>query len=595
MSKDNWKTVGKRPRAGMLAPLFSVYSKDSMGIGDFCDLKLLVDLVAKMGGSILQLLPMNETGPIFCPYDAISSFALEPVYISFRGTAATKSKLIKAEVDKIRKMFPCGLSHVNYGVKDSKHRLLHMLFKKDGHDSKEYKLFKKDNSYWLDDFALFKAIKKEQGARPWYEWDEGYRNRDVGALEAFRKEHAEELDFQKWVQWVAFEQYKEAKSYAESKRVLICGDLPILTSRDSADVWAHPQFFKLDFAAGAPPDMYCAKGQRWGMPTYDWEAIAADGYRYIKEKLKFAENFYDILRIDHAVGLFRIWSIPYNEPLENEGLNGVFDPADEKEWGPHGKQILSILCGSTKMLLVAEDLGMIPKICPETLKEFEVPGNDVQRWTKDWNIKHDFLEPQAYRRYAVSMLSTHDTTNWAAWWENEAGTIDEALFIRKCGDRGIDYASVKDKLFDPSHSGHGRLRWLGGIASKDNLAYILGKRPEELADFIDIYENTCREKEKLWKKLGMKGPMRESSGAEAVGAALGITLNSRSIFCIELLIDYLYLADIFKGDPYKYRINRPGTISRENWSLVVPVGLEELLKHRACGQIKKMIGASNRI
>ena len=129
----------------------------------------------------------------------------------------------------------------------------------------------------------------------------------------------------------------------------------MLVSRDSADVWAHPDFFKLEFAAGAPVDMYCAKGQRWGMPTHNWDRIRSDNFTYVKEKLKVAENFYDILRIDHVVGLFRIWSIPYNEPQETQGLNGFFDPGDENAWGPHGRDLLSILQKSSSLSLCAED------------------------------------------------------------------------------------------------------------------------------------------------------------------------------------------------------------------------------------------------
>jgi 4-alpha-glucanotransferase len=403
-----------------------------------------------------------------------------------------------------------------------------------------------------------------------------------------------EIEFQAWLQWFAFKQFKGLKAYAGSKGVLIKGDLPILVSRDSADVWAHPEFFNLDFAAGAPPDMYCAKGQRWGMPTYNWERIADDGYRYLKEKLRYAENFYDILRIDHVVGLFRIWSIPYSEPLENQGLNGFFDPKDEGAWEAHGRQILSVITNSTNMIILAEDLGVIPKSCPKTLEEFGIPGNDVQRWTKDWKLRHDFLEPQDYRFFSVSMLSTHDTTNWPAWWENEAGTVDEGLFVRRCKERGIDYDYVKPKLFNEAQSRHGRLRWLNSISSVDLLVGILNKRKEELADFIDIYENTYKEKEKLWKHLGLEGQMREKCDADILASALKLTLESRSVFCIQLLTDWLCLTDIFKGDPYQYRINTPGTISDKNWSLVIPLALEDLLKHKVCRRIRTMIESCDR-
>ncbi|MDD3905295.1 MAG: 4-alpha-glucanotransferase [Candidatus Omnitrophica bacterium] len=594
--KNNWKHIGKARRAGVLAPLFSVYSRKSAGIGDFNDLKMLCDWCKEASFSILQLLPMNEVGSAFCPYDAVSSFALEPMYIALSDFQGSADKGAKFRIDTFRKKFPTGAKNVDYAVKSAKIALLKEIFSSDGKNyaSKNFNKFISDNEYWLDDFALFKVLKAYHEGRPWYEWAEGYKNRDFAKLDSFRKEHAGDIDFEKWIQWIAYEQFKTAKEYAASKGIAICGDLPILTSRDSADVWAHPDFFKLDFSAGAPPDMYCAKGQRWGMPTYNWGAISGDGYRYIKEKLAFAENFYDMIRIDHVVGLFRIWSIPYNDPAINEGLNGVFDPADENVWTSHGRDILAAMLDGTSMLFCAEDLGMIPRDCPETLKDMEIPGNDVQRWVKDWAVSHDFLTPKEYRQYSVAMLSTHDTTNWAAWWENEAGTVDEALFIRRAASRGIDYEKAKALLFDPARSKHGRLRWLDRITSVDILADILGKRREEIADFADMYENTYREKEKLWARLGFTGPMEEKSKPEIVEKALNITLRSRSVFCIELLNDYLYLAGIFKGDPYQVRINRPGTVNGSNWSLVIPMSLEELLKDKMNAKIKAMVAISGR-
>lgn len=590
MPKNNWTKIGKSRRAGLLAPLFSVYSRNSIGIGDLADLKFLVDWCEKIGCSILQLLPMNETGPTNCPYDAVSSFALEPVYISLED-----APLFKKRIGDLKSAFPTGKAHVDYAIKDAKLGILRDIYAKERiKESEDFKKFIRDNAYWIDDFALFKALKERYEGRPWYEWPDAYRNRDRRSLESFRKEYAREVEFQKWTQWSAFGQFREARAYAGSKGVFICGDLPILISRDSADVWAHPEFFKLEFAAGAPPDMYCAKGQRWGMPTYNWEAISADSFRYLKAKLKFAENFYDILRVDHVVGLFRIWSIPYNEPQANEGLNGSFDPPDENVWREHGSSILSVMCAATSMLLLAEDLGMIPKACPETLKELGIPGNDVQRWTKDWATRHDFLPPREYRELSVAMLSTHDTTNWAAWWENEAGTVDEELFVRRSRERGIDCAAVRDKLFDKTLSKHGRLRWLESVESVDYLVGILGKPEQDVKDFIDMYQNTYAEKEKLWKRLKLKGPMREKSDRTIVAAALKTTLASRSIFSIELLVDYLGIADVFKGDPYDYRINRPGTISKNNWSLVTPIPLEDLLKHTANKNIKEMFVSSGR-
>ena len=594
-SRDKWKKISPVRRAGVLAPLFSVYSRESAGIGELTDLKLLVDWCVRTRISIIQLLPLNAVGGFFCPYDSVSSFALEPAYLSLDALPAAKKSAIKKAISSLKQQFSCPTRHVDYRIKYEKINLLWEMFSLDSDSSAAgFKQYQHKNAYWLDDFALFMVLKDHHQQRPWYEWDEAYKKRQTEALARFRREHSKEITFQMWVQWQLYRQLCGVKKYAATKKVLLKGDLPILVSRDSADVWVHPEYFKLECAAGAPPDMYAAKGQRWGMPTYHWERIAKDGYRYLREKLRYAQHFYDCLRVDHVVGLFRIWSIPYNDDRVNQGLHGFFDPKDEHHWGAHGSKLISVMLEATDMLLCAEDLGVIPKACTETLSNLGIPGNDVQRWVKDWNHRHDFLSASEYRGLSVAMLSTHDTTNWPAWWENEAGTVDEGQFVRRCFERGISFQHVKDKLFDPHRSRHGRLRWHEDISSVDILLWNLGKKREEVGDFIEMYLNSYREKEKLWKHLGLSGHMREACDPEIVKAALNITLTSRAIFCIETILDWLNLGGIFKGDPYQYRINTPGTTSPINWSLRLPLPLEDLLKHQVCSDIKKLIKSSGR-
>jgi 4-alpha-glucanotransferase len=587
ISKDNWMRVGFKKRAGVLIPLFTVYSKNSYGVGDLGDLKLIIDWAKSTANSIVQLLPMNEVGPLFCPYDALSSFALEPAYICLKDFSEISGK-------KFTSSFADD-GFVDYALKAEKVQLLWEVYlATDLSEAFDFEEFQRKNSYWLLDFALFKVLKDYHQGKPWYEWEPNFKNRQPEVLREFQQDNIEKITFQMWLQWVLFKQFKEVSGYAARNNIFIKGDLPVLVSRDSADVWSHLDFFKLDFAAGAPPDMYAALGQRWGMPTYNWEAIAKDNYRYIKEKLKYAQEFYNILRIDHVVGLFRIWSIPYNDLEQNQGVNGTFDPFDEHCWAEHGRKILKVLLENTQMLLCAEDLGVIPRCCTDTLNEFGIPGNDVQRWVKDWNVRHDFLGPQEYRVLAVAMLSTHDTTNWKAWWQYEAGSVDEALFIRKCNERKIDFARVNLKLFDAPLSFHGRLRWKKEIDCIDKLLWELGKSREEVRDFIELYENTYGEKEKLWKLLDCPGAMAEVASADLLAKVIKFILNSRAIFCINSIRDYLGLADIFKGDPYQYRVNVPGTISPKNWSLRLPFSLEEMLKHPVNQQIYKMVVDSGR-
>ena len=593
-SSAKWKRLGTQRRSGVLVPLFSVYSKNSVGIGEYRDLKILVDWCAETGNSILQLLPMNDVGPLFCPYDSTSSFALEPMYVSLELVLADPAHPLAKKISALKKKFPAGKSHVNYRIKEEKLRLLWDIFNESAYDVKALQGFCDCNAYWLEDYALFTTLKSLHEDKAWFEWPEKYRSRKPASIESLKEEQEKAVTFHTWVQWHLYTQFKEVKDYAAQKGVLLKGDLPILVSRDSADVWAHPEYFKMDFVAGAPPDMYCAKGQRWGTPTYQWDRIFDDAGVYVEEKLKYAQNFYDILRIDHVVGLFRIWSIPYADPLENLGLNGAFDPRDEKVWEDHGRRILEFMHEHTTMLLCAEDLGVIPPCCPKVLKELGIAGNDVQRWTKDWDKRHDFSLPEEFRFLAVAMLATHDTTNCAGWWENEAGTIDEALFIRKCADRAIDHKQVMPQLFDTALSRHARLRWRNEINSVDRLVMILGRPREQVKDFVDLYLNSYQEKEKLWKLVGLEGAMREESDSKIVEAVLRYVLRSNAVFVINLLNDWLFFADKIKGDPYDFRINTPGTISEKNWSLTVPVSLEDLLALKANKQIRSMIKDSSR-
>lgn len=423
---EQWRRIGIGRRSGVLAPLFALYSRDSKGIGDSEDLKLMVDWCAKTGNSILQLLPMNEVGDNFCPYESISSFALEPMYLAMgRGRYPIVAGHAPAQP-------PTGITNVDYRIKSEKINILHEAYLRGGEKSRqEIERFKEKNSRWVEDFALFKVLKHRFGGKPWYLWPDEYKDRSEKAINSFYEKHADDIGFEIWLQSLLYKQFSEVKDYAAGNGVLLMGDMPIAMSRDSADVWSRREFFNLGVAAGAPPDMFCSKGQRWGnpgMPTYNWEKIAADCYRHIKEKLQYASNFYDIMRIDHIAGLFRIWSIPLEEPVENAGMNGFFDPPDESLWEKRGREILSIMLESSKMLLCGEDLGIVPEVCTKTMESLYVPGIDVQRWMKNWQGTKDFLPPEQYRFLSASALSTHDTANWKAWWEHESYREEKELF-----------------------------------------------------------------------------------------------------------------------------------------------------------------------
>lgn len=595
-SKKQWQKIGLARRAGVATPLFSIYSEKSVGIGELPDLKLLVDWCKLTGMSIIQLLPMNDVGFDFRPYDSQSSFALEPMYLSLENLSEVSADFFKTEIDCLRKKFPAGAGKVNYAIKAKKLEVLWKIFKYSPKKSSHaFQQFVRQNSFWIKDYALFKVIKETNGGKSWEEWEPALRNREESALKAFESKFSESLLFHMWLQWQLFEQFLDTKKYAERKGVLFMGDLPLLVSRDSADVWAHQDYFKLDAISGAPPDAFFAKGQRWGMPPYRWEAIAKNRDDYVIQKLKYAQNFYDLFRIDHVVGIFRIWTIPSSEPYENGGLNGTFDPRDEHLWEEHGRRILSTMVDHAKMLACAEDLGVVPDCSYKVLDELGIIGMDVVRWKKNWKTDFEFSTPENYRPNSITVFSTHDMTSLAGWWEFEAGTVDEMMFARKCESRGLDFGSIKTRLFDLGSSSHGRLRWKQEIKDTGVLQSVLGRPEHEVKDFLDLHRETYDEKNRFWNYLGLNGKMQEKFSPSLTEAVLRKASKAASIFGIQLLQDWLSLSDDFHFNAWEFRINFPGVVTDSNWTLAVPFSLEKMLKLPMHKTIQNINSESNRI
>lgn len=583
-TKEKWKRIGTHRRSGVAVPLFSVYSTKSIGIGEIPDIKFLIKWCKKTGMSMLQLLPMNDLGNDFAPYNAVSSFALEPMYLSLNKLKDVNLAPFKREIREMKKIFVCGNDRINYGIKKAKLDLLWKIYKRTytNHINK-FEKFKTDNSYWLRDYAVYKIVKEKCGNKNWEEWETAFKNKDESFLKDFEKENSERITFLYWIQWQLYEQLKLIKKYAQGKEVLLMGDLPFLVSRDSSDVWANKNYFKLHLSSGAPPDMYFAMGQKWGMPPYDWEEIEKDKYIYIKERLKFAENYYDMFRIDHFVGLFRVWTIETNTPEEQAGLIGNFDPQDEQTWKENGKKIIDLMIQNSEMLPCAEDLGTVPDCSNKTLEEYGIPGMNVQRWVKEKNNYYEFINPDNYRINSVSTVSTHDSSTLIDWWYNEAGTIDEKLFKRLCFEKGIDetkYLQIENALFDTMNSNSGRLFWKKEIENLYMLLDVLGLNIEEAYEIVELYLDSYDEKKIFWKYIGMGNNFKNKISTEFIKKAL-IKINQTScIFSIQLLQEWLTLEDSFlrKNEESCYRINFPGIIDDKNWTTVMPFSLEELLE-----------------
>ena len=578
---DKWHQIGLKRRSGVAVPLFSIYSNNSTGIGEFGDLKLLVKWCLKTGMSLIQLLPLNDVSSDFSPYNSVSSFALDPIYLTIGKMKNVNLTSFKKTLRDLKKSYPTGNNKVNYEIKKAKISILREIYAKSyAKGIKQFEIFKDRNLFWLKDYALFKVLKEINNGESWENWEENLKNRDEVLLKRTEEEFSDKLEFIYWIQWQLFEQFLLFKKYAKKNGVLIIGDLPFLVSRDSADVWSHNNYYDLSYSAGAPPDMYFANGQRWGMPPYNLEEIEKDAYTFVNDKLRYAENFYDMYRIDHFIGFFRIWSIDINSDYSEAGLNGKYVPADEINWEDHGKKILDEMLKYSKMMPVAEDLGTVPECSNKVLKEYGIPGINVLRWVKDEN--QVYTDPAKYRINSIATLSTHDSSITVEWWKKEAGTVDDKLFGRLSLAKNISiekYESVKKVLFDFSKSTDGRLLWNDNIDTVDKFLEVFGFGYDFNWDLIKLYKESFGERRKYLKFINYENMYGYKPDKEFQYKSLKKVVESSSIFAVNLLQEWLMLDEKFlaKYQNESCRINTPGVMNDSNWRFAIPYNLEYML------------------
>lgn len=399
LTASHWKRIGVRPHHGICVPLFSLRSQKSCGVGDFSDLRLLIDWCQSIGFDCIQLLPLNDSGDDPSPYNALSSCALDPLYIDLGEFEIDRSAFVPFNLLQ-------RLPHAE--IKHLKIALLRKYFARvftSVKTSAAYQTFIQQNP-WLTPYALFKACKDEYGGKHWEDWPE-----DKQSLKTCIADPTA-IDFHSFLQYLAFQQMEKTKSYAEQKGILLKGDIPILLSPDSADVWAERSLFNMRYSAGAPPDYYNALGQKWGFPLFDWDAMRKRNYSWWRQRLQVAERLFHIYRIDHVVGFFRIWAIRG----QDKPAKGCYIPEDPALWGPQGREILEMMIRSSTLLPMAEDLGSsIPEIVYQTLKDLGICGTKVMRW-----VKHDghIIPFSDYDPISLTTVSTPDSETLALWWKN---------------------------------------------------------------------------------------------------------------------------------------------------------------------------------
>lgn len=320
--------------AGMLVPVFSLRSEGSFGVGDFGDLKKMVDLVCDTGQRVLQILPVNDTTTTHSwtdsyPYSCISIFAIHPQYADLRQLPALTNAKQRNDFEALRQQLNA-LPQIDYEqVNNAKITYLRLLFSQEGSkvlSSKDFKEFLAEAGQWLVPYAQYCVLRDKYGTACFEQWPDHntWNEADRAALLNARSSQYREASFWYYVQFVLHTQLLDAHQYARKSHVVLKGDIPIGVSRYGCDVWTEPRYFNLNGQAGAPPDDFSVNGQNWGFPTYNWDEMLKDGCQWWIRRFQNMAQYFDAYRIDHVLGFFRIWEIPVNAV---HGLLGQFQPA----------------------------------------------------------------------------------------------------------------------------------------------------------------------------------------------------------------------------------------------------------------------------
>lgn len=410
-------------------------SKHDWGIGDLSGMAKWLDAAAGLNLDLVQLLPINEMPPgVECPYTALSAFAIDPIYIAVDDIPELadcpelqeelSSKRFQTELRHLR-----GSTIVHYNdIKELKFRVLWKLYcsfhekqiLKNTPAAKDFFSFAERNAFWLDDYALFRHLKDVHCWASWTHWEEPLRRHESAALKEFEAANENQVRFFKYLQWVIDRQWRAAREASAARGILLIGDLPFMVNQESADVWARQNEFDITKEVGAPPDAFSETGQKWGLPAYRWDEIEKNEFEWWRLKVKKSAEFYDMFRIDHMVGFFRTWVIPHDANLKAD-----FDITDPAAQRARGKRFLQAVAGASRMLPVAEDLGLIPPFVYEVLAEMNIPGYKVMRWEK--TKAGAYTEPENYPRAGFATSSTHDNEPVADWWDT-AEPAEKKLF-----------------------------------------------------------------------------------------------------------------------------------------------------------------------
>ena len=425
--------------AGILLSITSLLSR--YGIGCFSKSAYdFVDWLKEAGQTYWQILPLGCTSYGDSPYQSFSTFAGNPYFISLEALIE-EGVLTKEECDSVD--WGSDEKDIDYEtVYKQRYPLLRKAYERsDISRNEEYQRFVSENQWWLSDYALFMAVKDRFDGSPWNEWPQDIRLRWGYSMDYYRRELYFDIEFQQYLQFQFFRQWKALKAYANSKGIRIIGDIPIYVSMDSADTWAHPELFQLDennvpvAVAGCPPDGFSATGQLWGNPLYRWDYHRSTGYDWWLSRLWYCFQLYDVVRIDHFRGFDEYYSIPYGE---ESAVNGHWEKGPGIDLFRRVEQCLGW------HEVIAEDLGYVTDSVRRMVRDSGFPGMKVLEFafdSRDSGSANDYL-PHNYIENCVAYTGTHDNETIAGWFDSI--TEEERKMAR---DYLMDQYTPKEELY----------------------------------------------------------------------------------------------------------------------------------------------------
>lgn len=422
--------------SGVLLPVFSLPS--AYGIGCFSkEAYQFIDRLVEAGQTYWQILPLGPTSYGDSPYQSFSTFAGNPYFIDLEDFIA-KKWLSKKECKACN--FGDNEEYIDYAALYScRFKLLRKAWKRSEIvKEKSFKRFVKKNAHWLNDYALYMAVKESFGNVCWVEWDEDIKTRQPEALKKYKKKYAKDIEFYQFLQYMFHEQWKKLKGYANKKGIRIIGDIPIYVSADSSDAWANPELFQFDencnptAVAGCPPDAFSKTGQLWGNPLYNWEYHKKTEYAWWMKRLEACFKMYDVVRIDHFRAFDEYYSIPAGMKTAEIG---TWEPGPGYELFETMKNTLG------ECSVIAEDLGFLTPSVLELVARTGYPGMKVLQFAFDSGEESDYL-PHNYTRNCVVYTGTHDNDTLLGWYEKLAKK-DKSFCNRYMNLRQVEKEDLK--------------------------------------------------------------------------------------------------------------------------------------------------------